>query len=91
MVNTVGIVLVSRCNAAVAGVVAVRMTSGRSATSSVAKAFARLLSAFVQRCSMRAFQPNRVNSSMNALKKDRCSGLLSDRPNSTPITGIAGP
>ena len=64
-VNTIGIALVSRRNVAVTGVEEDKMTSGRRATSSAAKALVRLLSALVQRCSIRAvrpsFQPNRVN------------------------------
>ena len=56
-VNTMGMVVVPRCRAAVTGVVEESMTSGCDAMSSVAKTLARLLSAFVQRSSIRALRP----------------------------------
>jgi hypothetical protein len=50
--NTIGIVRVSRCTAAVTGVVAARITSGCCATSSFANIRARATSPLVQRTSI---------------------------------------
>ena len=56
--NTIGIVLVSRCSAAVTGVVLARITSGLSATSSLAKLAARSTSAAVHRTSIVKVRPS---------------------------------
>ena len=88
-VKTMGMMVVARCRAAVAGVVEESRTSGRDATSSVAKALARLLSASVQRSSIRvlrpSIQPSRASSSTNVATKPRNSGLLTDHPISSPM------
>src|SRR6516225_1362342 len=56
--NTIGIVLVWRCNAAVTGVDTARMTSGCSATSSFASGSYRPASAAAKRCSMWTVRPS---------------------------------
>ena len=63
IVKTIGMVVLSRFAAAVACVVEVTITSGCVATSSCAKALARLTSAFVQRCSIRiGTRPHRLQA-----------------------------
>ena len=88
-VNTMGMVVVPRCRTAVTGVVEESITSGCHAMSSVAKALARLLSASVQRSSIRALrpsiQPSRANSSTNTATRPRNSGFLTDHPISSPM------
>ena len=68
--NTIGMVPVSRCNAAVTAVVEQKITSGCDPISSVTKALARLVSPFVHRCSNRTLrpsvQPNRASSAFPA-------------------------
>jgi hypothetical protein len=89
IVKTIGIVPIARFTAAVAGVVAVRITSGDDATSSFAKVPARCKSAFVQYRAIAALrpsiQPSRANSSTKVATNTRKSGLLSDNPISTPM------
>ena len=85
--NTIGMVLVAWCNAAVTAVLEQKITSGCDPISSVAKALARLVSPLVHRCSNRTLrpsvQPNRASSSTNAAKYSPVS--LSDDPISTPM------